>query len=55
MIAESIKTLIILLIAIPFVYIVVDVIIDILKRVFGFYREKAKPVIISIYSSFNKF
>lgn len=55
MVLEFIKTLVILLIAIPFIYIVVDVFIDILKRIFGFYRKKAKPVIISIYSSLNKF
>lgn len=55
MVLEFIKTLVILLIALPFIYIVADVLIDILKRLFGFYREKAKPVIISIYSSFNKF
>lgn len=51
MILEILKTLILLAIAAPFIYIVIDVLIDILKRMFGFYQEKAKPVIISILSS----
>ena len=55
MIFEFIKTLVVLLIAVPFVYIVADVVIDILKRLFAFYRDKAKPIIVSIYSSFNKY
>ncbi len=54
MILGVIKTLLLLLIAAPFIYIVVDVFIDIFKRIFGFFRIRAKPVIISIHSSLNK-
>ena len=55
MILEALKNLIILLIALPFIYIVADVFIDIFKRMFGFYQKKAKPVLISIFSSLFEF
>lgn len=55
MILGIIKTLFMLLMAAPFLYIVVDVFVDISKRMFGFFRAKTKPVMISINSAFNKF
>jgi hypothetical protein len=54
MVLEILKILILMLIAVPFIYIVVDVIVDIFKRTLIFYRQKAKPVIIRIYTSFDK-
>jgi len=54
MILEIFKMLFLLLIAVPFIYIVVDVIVDIFKRTVGFYRRKAKPVIIRVYTSLDK-
>lgn len=54
MILGTIKTLFILLIALPFIYIVTDVVIDIFKRIFGFYQSKAKPAIISVFTSVIK-
>lgn len=52
MILEILKLLILLLIAVPFIYIVVDVIIDIFKRTLGFYQKKAKPVLLRTYSNY---
>jgi hypothetical protein len=54
MILGIIKTLFIMLIALPFIYIVTDVLIDIFKRTFGFYQKIAKPAIISIFSAIIK-
>lgn len=51
MILEIIKMLVLLLIAVPFIYIVVDVLVDIFKRTLGFYQQKAKPVLLRIYST----
>lgn len=54
MILEILKTFILMLIAAPFIYIVVDVILDIFKRTLGFYRQKARPVLVRVYSAFTR-
>jgi hypothetical protein len=52
MILEILRLLILLLIAVPFIYIVVDVIVDIFKRTLGFYQQKAKLVLLRAYSNY---
>ena len=54
MILEILRLLILLLIAVPFIYIVVDVVVDIFKRTLGFYQQKAKPVLLRVYSTFTR-
>ena len=48
MIFEVLKTLFILAIAIPFVYIVSASVFDILKKVYTFYQLKTKPTLVRI-------
>ena len=56
MILETImKALVFLVIAVPFLFIVIDVTLDILKRFYGFYKRTAKPVIINLLATFAKF
>lgn len=45
----------IMLITVPFVYMIFDVFIDVLKRFHIFYRQKAKPVLVSVVTSLLKF
>jgi ABC-type Fe3+ transport system permease subunit len=52
MILEILRLLILLLIAVPFIYIVVDVIVDISKRTLGFYQQKAKPILLRAYINY---
>ncbi|MFQ5583176.1 MAG: hypothetical protein ACE5GL_01920 [Calditrichia bacterium] len=51
MLLKILNLLVLLLIAVPFLYIFIDVIFDMSKRIFEFFREKAKPVLIHIYSN----
>lgn len=44
---EILKTLVILLIAVPFLYIVLDVIRDIAKRTFEF-SKRLKPALVKV-------
>ncbi|MFQ5602406.1 MAG: hypothetical protein ACE5HS_03990 [bacterium] len=55
MLFAILKTAVILLIAVPFIYMFVDVFVDLHKRSFHFYRHKAKPVVVSVLSTFSKF
>lgn len=48
MIFEVLRTLFILTIAIPFVYIISASVFDILKKVYEFYKLKTKPVLVRI-------
>ena len=47
MIVEILKILVLLVIAIPFGYIIFDVVFDILKRMYEFSKQ-VKPVLVSI-------
>ncbi len=47
--------LFILLITVPFLYMVFDVTVDVLKRFYGFYKNNAKPVVIKIRETQNRF
>ncbi len=48
MIFEVLRTLFILAIAIPFVYIISASVFDILKKGYEFYKLKTKPVLVRI-------
>ena len=48
MIFEVLRTLFILAIAIPFVYIISASVFDILKKIVVFYKLKTKPVLVRI-------
>ena len=48
MIFEVLKTLFILAIAIPFVYIIFASVFDIFKKIYDFYKLKTKPVLVRI-------
>ncbi len=48
MIFEVLRTLFILAIVIPFVYIISASVFDILKKIYGFYKLKTKPVLVRI-------
>ncbi len=54
MIFEVLRTLFILTIAIPFVYIISASVFDILKKIVGFYKLKTKPVLVRIDDRPNK-
>jgi len=55
MIFEVLKTLLILAIAVPFVYIVSASVFDILKKVYAFYKLKTKPVLVRIDDRADKY
>ena len=55
MIFEVLKTLFILAIAIPFVYIVSASVFDILKKVYNFYQLKTKPALVRIDDRADKY
>jgi hypothetical protein len=42
------------LIAIPFIYMIFDVSLDVMKRIYGFYRAQTKPVLISTKTRFKR-
>jgi hypothetical protein len=42
------------LIAIPFIYMIFDVSLDVIKRIFGFYQGQTKPVLVSIKTRFKR-
>ena len=48
MIFEVLRTLFILAIAIPFVFIISASVFDILKKIYDFYKLKTKPVLVKI-------
>ncbi len=48
MIFEALRTLFILAIVIPFVYIISASVFDILKKIVAFYKLKTKPVLVKI-------
>ncbi len=48
MIFEVLRTLFILAIVIPFVYIISASVFDILKKIVDFYKLKTKPVLVKI-------
>ncbi len=54
MIFEVLRTLFILAIAIPFVYIIFASVFDILKKIYGFYKLKTKPVLVKIEDRADK-
>ena len=55
MILEVLKTLFILAIAIPFVYIVSASVFDILKKIYDFYKLKTEPVLVRIDDRADKY
>jgi len=55
MIFEVLRTLFILAIAIPFVYIISASIFDILKKIYDFYKLKTKPVLVRIVDRTDKY
>ena len=55
MIFEVLRTLFILAIAVPFVYIVSASVFDILKKVYGFFKLKTKPVLVRINDRTDKY
>ena len=54
MIFEALRTLFILAIVIPFVYIISASVFDILKKIVAFYKLKTKPVLVRIDDRPNK-
>ncbi|MFQ5651586.1 MAG: hypothetical protein ACE5IY_16745 [bacterium] len=48
MLFEILRVLVVLTIAVPFIYIIFDVVFDIIKRMASFYKTAAKPVLIKI-------
>ena len=48
MIFEALRTLFILAIVIPFVYIISASVFDILKKIVAFYKLKTQPVLVKI-------
>ncbi len=55
MIFEVLRTLFILAIAIPFVYIIAASVFDILKKIVVFYKLKTKPVLVKIEDRADKY
>ena len=55
MILEVLKTLFILVIAVPFVYIVSASVFDILKKIYGFCKLKTQPVLVRIDDRADKY
>ena len=55
MILEVLKFLFLLLIAVPFLYMMYDVVVDVLKRIYGFYNRTAKPALLSMFALLAKF
>ena len=55
MIFEALRTLFILAIVIPFVYIISASVFDILKKIYGFYKLKTKPVLVRIVDRIDKY
>lgn len=53
MIFDVLRLLVILLIAVPFLYMVFDVSVDVSKRFYGFYKAAFKPVPIRIQEPFE--
>ena len=51
MIFEILKLLFILLIAVPFIYMMYDVTADVLKRFLRFYRSALKPIPVRVKES----
>ncbi len=54
MIFEVLRTLFILAIVIPFVYIISASVFDILKKIYDFYKLKTKPVLVRIVDRTDK-
>ena len=54
MIFEVLRTLFILTIAIPFVYIIAASIFDMVKKIIEFYKLKTQPVLVRIDERPNK-
>lgn len=54
MIFEILKYVFILLIAIPFLYMVFDVIVDVMRRFYGFYRRNIKTAFVGMMSTMLK-
>ena len=55
MIFEVLRTLFILAIAIPFMYIISASVFDILKKIYDFYKLKTKPVLVRIVDRIDKY
>ncbi len=54
MMFEVLRTLFILAIAIPFVFIISASVFDILKKIYDFYKLKTKPVLVRIVDRTDK-
>ncbi len=54
MLFEILKTTFILAIALPFVYMIYDVTVDVLQRFRGFYVRNAKPVLVRVRDPFKR-
>lgn len=50
MVFEILKAMVVLAIAVPFIYIIFDVVFDITSRIFSFLRRDAKPILLRITS-----
>ena len=53
MILDVLGLLVVLLIAVPFLYMVFDVSVDVSKRFYGFYKAALKPVPVRIREPFE--
>ncbi len=50
MLFEIIQIAVVFLLAVPFIYIMFDVVFDLLRRTFDFYRTQAKPILVRVRS-----
>ncbi len=55
MFVDILRILFFAAIAIPFLYMVFDVTLEIFRGVFHFYRSKTKPVLVRVASRNNRF
>ncbi len=51
---EIFQAIVVFIMAIPFIYMAVDVFIDISKQIYKGYRLKLKPAVINIFTMINR-
>ena len=54
MVQDMLKTLFYLMIAVPFLYMTLDVLVDLVKRGVQFYQRYARPILIQHLTSMFK-
>ncbi|MCG8603973.1 hypothetical protein MJD09_03110 [bacterium] len=54
MIFDVLRLMVVLLIAVPFLYMIYDVTVDVFKRFYGFYKTAVKPAPIRVEEPFDK-